>query len=265
VQNGKENGQSLLKNMLENKLIDINVVSMHQEILDRFWETYLPSVEKYSNLRTIVFHQNLELPESDKIIGIPMQIKGTNWNVVFNKGIEMAKERGADIVGQLNDDLDFTIHWLDDCLPYMEEYPIISPGYIQQSKDLEFLKRAEEKTKGRDWVKRFFYGACMLMDVKRIDVSMFDENYLWGCCDFDLILELRKEAIKSGTLAKVSVLHHGGMSHDKEIKRWNMAHKQDRKYFDTKWKVRRAYRHLVNEYLTSHNYFRQVENECRKP
>lgn len=248
--------------MLDTK-IDINIVSMHQNVLDRFWETYFPSIQGFTNLRTIVFHEHLNVPQ--EVISIPTQIKGTPWNTVFNQGIVMAKNCGAKVVGQLNDDIDFTDKWLVSCLPWLKTFPAISPGYVQQSKDVDFLHKAAQKTSGEDWVIRYLYGSCILMDVDKIDTSIFDERYTWGCIDFDLICELEKRGMYSATLKEISILHHGGVSHSinvDESKRWNAVSKKDTNSFYEKWGYR-EYRNLIQRYRRHHSYFRKIENDCK--
>jgi hypothetical protein len=243
-------------NIKDTSQYNIIVRANHQDIIDRFFETYLPTIKGFDVKTWVIHPEGIEIPEG--VISI------TTDNLNDKTIIPILREiihpigrliwHNPDVYfGIFNDDLIFTDGWLRDVGEALKVYDSVSPGYINTSSVNE-LNKAVEETKNDTGIVEFFMGSCQIHRMGiLVQIGMLDPQFGWSCGDFDLVWRIKLNGLKSVTLRKITIAHVGGESRNRERSRWFTAAKEGKIIFCDKHGAQ-AFKN-VRKIYEGHDYF----------
>jgi hypothetical protein len=238
--------------------INIILRTKHQDIFNRFLESFLPTTKGY-DVKLWVFHPaGIEIPEIDSIVSIESNKLGNEAYLPLQRALMSALNksiwyRPQVYFGIFNDDLIFSEGWLGTVIESLKTYNCVSPGYVNTSNPEE-LKEVRFKTKDDDGVVEFFMGAIAMMKMDIfLRIGMLDPQFDWSMDDFDLLWRMKLNGLRSVTLKRISVAHAHGASRAKEMKRWYEAAEEGKRIFCDKFGAM-ALKEIRTTYK-GHNYF----------
>lgn len=221
-------------------MIYIFLRSKYQDILDRFWETFIPTV-KGNEVTVYVFHPGLSIFKTNdiKIISIVSDKLGNEAYAPHLGKIMSTTEdiwrNNHDYFGIFNDDLTFSSGWLETVLDELNYSDCVTPGYIN-TRDMKKFERAVEETKNEAGSIPLMMGACQLFPLKTfLKIGMLDTQFDWAFDDLDLMWRIHLNGLKSVTLKRITIAHAHGLSRGKEMSRWNKAYLNDKEKFCNKF------------------------------
>jgi hypothetical protein len=243
---------------------NIVVTTSHQDIFDRFLETFIPTTLDY-NVRLYVFHLgDIDVPDVDGIVSVPSPYLGNKAYLPLLQ--RLMEVQGKNIWnnprvywGVFNDDLIFSNGWLEDVVKNLEKYDCVTPGFINNV-DMETFKKAVEVTKNDDGFVPYLMGACALMRLGIfLRIGMLDPQFDWSMDDTDLLWRIKLNGLTSVSLRKITIMHAHGASRTQDLKRWFKVAKEAKGLFCNKFgsmalkEIRDGYK--KHNYFTNKEYF----------
>jgi 2-polyprenyl-3-methyl-5-hydroxy-6-metoxy-1,4-benzoquinol methylase len=220
-----------IKNIYQYNII---VRTKHQEVIDRFFETYLPTIEGFDVKTWVVHPEGITVPEG--VVSIVTNRLGNETyipileEIAITLGKEMWKSPKV-YFGIFNDDLVFSRDWLKDVSEALKTYDSVTPGYINTS-NMEEFNLAVDSTRDETGIIEFFMGACQLTKIDIfLRIGMLDPQFDWSCDDLDLLWRLKLNGLKSVTLKKITIAHAHGTTRNKEMGRWYIEAEKGKKRF----------------------------------
>ena len=241
--------------------INIFVRTKHQEIFNRFLETFIPTVEGYDTTLYVFHPEGIVVPEVPAIVSVTSEYLGNTAYIPYlrtiltSAGKEIWKDPGI-YFGIFNDDLVFGEGWLEDVISRLEKYGCVTPGFVNTT-DMDVFKKAVEKTKNEEGVIDYFMGACQLMKIGVfLKIGMLDPQFDWSMDDFDMLWRMELNGVKTVTLKKVSIAHAHGSSRMTELKRWYAAAEDGKQKFVDKHGAIAL--KTIRETYKAHKYFTEI-------
>lgn len=222
-----------------NARINLIVQSKYPEVLGEFKKTFFPTTDKFENLMLHV-------------------LDGAEYGAGAINKILFQVQPFCDYFGVFNDDVWFVDGWLEDTLRLLQTHEVASAGYVETADQDKFAK-AVEATKDEVGVCNHLYGANAIFRKTLFkEIGCFDEQFDWSCDDLDWAWRIKLNGFSSVTSKKITMAHTVGETRTRDMKAWNTLSTANKQKFYNKHGYY-AYRHIRDEYLTHHQYFRQFK------
>lgn len=184
-------------------MIELIVMSKHQDILNQFFESIMPTIDDGVNIN--VLSDELYVPVDERISSFHM--KEFRPGKYFNHIYDLVKA-DADYIGIVNDDILFSDRWLSDIREKFSSSNIdmVSPGFAE-TEDKETFKTQMEKTKDEVGVYKGYFDAFYLFRADLVEeLDGFSEDVIqWY--DIDWYLKVIQNNYISRISKKVTVMH----------------------------------------------------------
>jgi GT2 family glycosyltransferase len=230
-------------------MLNLLLLSGHQDILDKFFESIMPTI-KGRDVKIYVISEGLEFPESDQVI----RVDRTEFhpNKYFNFVCSRIPEEERQYVGIINDDIWFFPGWLDDVLGLLEYHSCVSPGFLE-SKNVEQIEKWKKEATDRKHtmcLRGFFCSFYVFNWDVFTNIGVFDEDFV-DYYDLDWYARLLKAKLWPVFSNKVSVLHMSSASKRREIAHFRRTAKEYKGVFLKK--------HGPEGYKAIKNGFKELE------
>lgn len=180
-------------------MFNLIVMSKNQTLLDQFLKSVFETSDE-DKVGVYVLSKDLKLPPNVAHI----RMDEFRPNHYFNRAVSTLDFNS--LVGIVNDDIVLSEGWYEDIMEKFKISDFVSPGFIETTKPLEFI-RAVSNTEEKEGYYEGIFDAFYCFPAKiLLEIGKFDDDIIeWY--DLDFLISMLNLGYKPITSKKVTVMH----------------------------------------------------------